>query len=88
MAFWAAIGFSFNAPQQARLTKMWPEQVTTLLALNASAIYVGTTVGSAIAGVVLLVFSPSVLAVVGGVVAVVALFAYLMSCRRADSRTQ
>ncbi len=84
MAIWGAIGFSFNAPQQALLTRLRPEQVTTLLALNASAIYVGTTLGSAIGGGVLTAFSPNILALAGGVAAIVALVAYIVSSSRVD----
>lgn len=45
---WAAAGWSFMAPQQARLLRQAPEQVAVLFALNAAAIYVGAAFGSAI----------------------------------------
>lgn len=76
MAVWGAIGFSFNAPQQARLTRMRPAQATTLLALNASAIYVGTMLGSAIGGVALAFSTSSSLPVVGALAAFGALLTY------------
>ncbi len=90
MAAWGAVGFSFNAPQQARLIKLRPDQVTTLLALNASAIYVGTTLGSAIGGVLLTGTTATTLAVVGSMAALIALVGYLFSNKHllAEAKTR
>ncbi|WP_425093520.1 MFS transporter [Tropicimonas sp. S265A] len=76
MAIWGAIGFSFNAPQQARLTRMRPPQATMLLALNASAIYVGTMLGSAIGGLALAFSTSSSLPVMGALAAFGALLTF------------
>lgn len=50
IGFWSALGWSFNVPQQARLGALDPARAPVLLALNAAAIYVGTSVGAAIGG--------------------------------------
>lgn len=44
---WAASGWSFMVPQQARLVALAPDRTNVLLALNASAIYLGASAGSA-----------------------------------------
>ncbi|GAB3958647.1 MFS transporter [Actinoallomurus acanthiterrae] len=43
---WAFFSASFMAPQQARLVELLPEQRGILLALNASALYLGMSIGS------------------------------------------
>jgi MFS transporter, DHA1 family, inner membrane transport protein len=45
--FWSMAGMSFYAPQQRRLIGLAPELRNLLLALNASALYVGMSLGSA-----------------------------------------
>ncbi|MFI7694525.1 MFS transporter [Nonomuraea sp. NPDC049655] len=45
-AFWAVFNTLFMAPQQARLVELLPEQRGVLLALNASALYSGMSLGS------------------------------------------
>ncbi|MEV5749622.1 MFS transporter [Actinoallomurus sp. NPDC052308] len=45
-AFWAFFNTLFMAPQQARLVELLPEQRGILLALNASALYLGMSLGS------------------------------------------
>ncbi|WP_256862125.1 MFS transporter [Microbispora sp. GKU 823] len=45
-AFWAVFNTLFMAPQQARLVELLPEQRGILLALNASALYLGMSLGS------------------------------------------
>ncbi|MER6575234.1 MFS transporter [Nonomuraea sp. NPDC001023] len=45
-AFWAVFNTLFMAPQQARLVELLPEQRGVLLALNASALYLGMSLGS------------------------------------------
>lgn len=53
MFVWSVFGWSFMVPQQARLAALDPAQLPVLFALNASAIYVGATLGSAVGGAVL-----------------------------------
>ncbi|MBO2449109.1 MFS transporter [Actinomadura barringtoniae] len=47
-AFWAFFSATFMSPQQARLVELLPEQRGILLALNASALYLGMSLGSLI----------------------------------------
>ncbi len=49
-ACWSLTGIAFYAPQQKRLIALAPQLGGLLLALNASAIYVGMSLGSAAAG--------------------------------------
>jgi MFS transporter, DHA1 family, inner membrane transport protein len=50
---WSVLGWSANVAQQARLAALDPRRAPVLLALNASAIYVGTSIGSAVGGQVI-----------------------------------
>lgn len=47
---WSSCAWSFMVPQQARLAALEPPLVPVLFALNASAIYVGAALGSALGG--------------------------------------
>jgi predicted MFS family arabinose efflux permease len=47
---WSLAGWSFMTPQQARLVTIAPDRAPVMLALNASAIYLGVALGSAIGG--------------------------------------
>ena len=78
---WSALGWSFMAPQQTRLVAYDPGRQGVFLALNASAIYVGASAGSAVGGQVILGWGLGALGIGGGVVAVVALLNLLMSER-------
>ena len=46
MSFWSGIAFLFMAPQQKRLIELAPQQRGLLLAVNASAIYLGMSLGT------------------------------------------
>ena len=50
---WSLGAWSFMVPQQARLVALAPAYQGLLLALNASAIYVGVSIGSSVGGLVL-----------------------------------
>jgi MFS transporter, DHA1 family, inner membrane transport protein len=50
---WSVLSWSFMVAQQARLAQLDAAQMPVLLALNASAIYVGASLGSAAGGAVL-----------------------------------
>ncbi len=52
-AVWSVCGWSFMVAQQARLVALAPERVPVLFALNASFLYAGSTLGSALGGLVL-----------------------------------
>ena len=49
LAAWAAFAMLFQAPQQKRLIELAPELRGHLLAMNASALYLGMSVGSLVA---------------------------------------
>jgi predicted MFS family arabinose efflux permease len=53
IAIWGLFGWSFLPIQQARLVSVNPAMATVLLSLNASAIYVGVALGSALGGAVI-----------------------------------
>lgn len=48
---WGGVGFGFQAPQQKRVVLLAPEAPTLALALNASALYVGTSLGASAGGI-------------------------------------
>ena len=50
---WSLSGWSFMTPQQARLVAIAPEKAPVMLSLNASAIYLGVALGSAVGGAAL-----------------------------------
>ncbi len=50
---WSVFGWSFMAPQQARLSAIDPARTPILFALNASAIYIAASVGTLAGGMVL-----------------------------------
>lgn len=66
-------GWTTNAPVQSRLIELAPDGSALLLALNASAIYLGVGLGGIVGGVVIGQFGLSALAPVAAVLALVAL---------------
>jgi len=71
---WSLAAWSFMVPQQARLVSLAPQYQGLLLALNASAIYVGVSIGSTLGSYSLaLVPTFGALGIVGAAVAVLAL---------------
>ena len=64
-ALWAFFSQLYQAPQQARLIALRPDQRGLLLALNASMLYVGISVGSLLAGTFLPVLGAGPLPVLG-----------------------
>jgi predicted MFS family arabinose efflux permease len=60
-------------PQQARLAQMSAKQVPIVFALNASAIYVGASLGSAVGGKVLGAMGLGALGTIGAILAAVAI---------------
>ncbi len=71
---WSVCGWSFMVPQQARLASLAPERVPVLFALNAAAIYMGGSMGSALGGAALTAAGFSVLGPVAAGVALLALW--------------
>jgi predicted MFS family arabinose efflux permease len=50
IAVWGYVGLGFNAPQQAHLVGLAPELANAVLALNASFLYLGISLGSFLGG--------------------------------------
>ena len=50
IAVWGYVGLGFNAPQQAHLVGIAPELANAVLALNASFLYLGISLGSFLGG--------------------------------------
>lgn len=82
----SVLGWSFMPPQQFRLVAYDPERQGVLLALNASAIYIGASIGSALGGQIILGWGLWALGIAGGAVAVVALINLLLSERALSHR--
>jgi DHA1 family inner membrane transport protein len=78
---WGVCGWSFTAPQQARVIGLRPEQAPVVLSLNAAAIYVGAAAGSAIGGAVVAGYGPIALGLAGAVTALLAVANILISKR-------
>ncbi|MFJ5679892.1 MFS transporter [Streptomyces sp. NPDC093097] len=53
LVLWGAAGWAFQVPQQHRLLQVGAERGTVALALNNSALYLGSAVGSALGGLAL-----------------------------------
>ena len=77
----AAFGWAFMVPQQMRLINMAPERQGVTLALNAAAIYLGASIGSAIGAVVVETWGLEYLGFAAGVGAFLALGHFLLSER-------
>jgi len=73
IAVWSVFGWSFMVPQQARLAALDPPRLPVLFALNASAIYVGATLGSSVGGAVLKALGLHALGLFGAILALLGL---------------
>lgn len=82
LVVWGLAGWTFTPAQQYRLLALAPAQPGVILSLNASAIYLGIGLGSAVGGVVLHTGSFLLLGLTGGVWMAVALGMLLVSVRR------
>jgi len=85
---WSLSGWSFMTPQQARLVNIAPDKAPVMLSLNASAIYLGVAIGSAIGGYALKNGGWTAVGVAAPVVAVLALLHLVLSDRLAASSRQ
>jgi len=63
LALWAVTGVMFHAPQQKRLVAIDPAGRSLLLSLNASALYLGMSLGAFLSGVLLRAFGAGALPV-------------------------
>lgn len=78
-ALWGAMGWASQAPQQHELLRAQPENGASAVALNSSANYLGSAVGSALGGIVMLAgLPPSRLPFAAGCLAFVALLGQLL----------
>jgi DHA1 family inner membrane transport protein len=76
---WNLAGWGFTVPQQARLMALDPKTQGVMLALNAAGIYLGTGLGSAIAGAVYEGWGIESTGIVGGLIAAIAIAHLLFS---------
>lgn len=83
--FWSMSGMSFYAPQQKRLIGLAPELRNLLLALNASALYVGMSLGAAAGSWAWIHLGPGSLPAVALVFVACSLASFVLS-RRAERR--
>jgi DHA1 family inner membrane transport protein len=76
---WNFAGWGFTVPQQTRLMELDPKTQGVMLALNAAGIYLGTGIGSAIAGAVYERWGIEATGIIGGLIAAVAILHLLFS---------
>jgi DHA1 family inner membrane transport protein len=76
---WNFVGWGFTVPQQTRLMELDPRTQGVMLALNAAGIYLGTGIGSAIAGAVYERWGIEWTGIVGGLIAAAAIIHLLFS---------
>ncbi|QCX76917.1 Purine efflux pump PbuE [Streptomyces sp. YIM 121038] len=92
LVVWGAAGWAFQVPQQHRLLALSAERGTVALALNNSALYLGSAVGSGVAGLALSAgLDAGALPWAAAGVAALGLALHLVTGRRArgaDSRCQ
>ncbi len=86
MFVWSVCSWSFMVPQQARLIAQTPERQQVVLALNAAAIYVGASIGSAGGAWVLDGWGVKALGIAGGIAAAGVLGHLIVSELAARSR--
>ncbi len=83
LVVWGAVGWAFQVPQQHRLLAAGAERGTVALALNNSALYLGSAVGSALGGLALSAGpAPSALPWAAAGVAAAGLGLHLVGARR------
>ncbi|MEK2475519.1 MFS transporter [Streptomyces noursei] len=80
---WGAAGWAFQVPQQHRLLRASAQRGTVALALNNSALYLGSAVGSALGGLALAAgLTPAALPWAAAGVAALGLLVHLVAGRR------
>lgn len=72
MTMWSVFGWSFMVAQQARLATLDPQRAPLLLALNASALYLGGSIGSLVGGLMLQAQGYTMLGIAGAAMMVLA----------------
>ncbi len=87
LAFWGAAGWALQVPQQHTLLTARPDHGTVAVAINGSALYLGSAVGSALGGTVLSSgMRVSLLPVLAGGIAFSALILHLGSGEQANGK--
>ncbi|MEW9516115.1 MFS transporter [Streptomyces tubercidicus] len=88
LVVWGAAGWALQVPQQHQLIAAQPDQAPVAVALNSSAVYLGSAIGSALGGTVLATgLDPAALPYCTAVLAVVALLLHLTAVRHFTRRT-
>lgn len=86
---WGAMGWASQAPQQHVLLRLEPKNGPAAVALNSSANYLGSAVGSALGGLVMLAgLAPGKLPLVAGCLVLVALLGQWMVISRNQKEKQ
>jgi predicted MFS family arabinose efflux permease len=87
MLVWGAAGWALQVPQQHQLMAAQPEQAPVAVALNSSAVYLGSAIGSALGGTVIAVgVAPAALPYCTGALVAVALVLHLTVVRQFNHR--
>ncbi|GGL86044.1 MFS transporter [Streptomyces fumigatiscleroticus] len=86
-AYWAFFSQMYQAPQQARLVELLPSQPGLILAMNASALYLGISLGSFIGSSLLPGLGAGPIPAIALVVLVLAALAHLASVRKVGAAT-
>ena len=81
---WGVVGFSFVPPQQSRLMDLAPDADAIVLSLNASAMYLGQSVGATVGGLVLSATSLGALGVTGTALTAGTLVVLAVVARRSE----
>ena len=85
---WSTLGWSFGAAQQLRLVELCGAQAPVALALNASAIYVGSALGSGIGALTIASVGYSALGIAAALVMLAALANLQLSPRASSELRQ
>jgi predicted MFS family arabinose efflux permease len=87
LVVWGAAGWALQVPQQHQLIAAQPAQAPVAVALNSSAVYLGSAIGSALGGTVIAAgVTPGALPYCTAALAAVALLLHLTAVRHAARR--
>lgn len=81
---WGAAAWSLQVPLQYELASTVPDQAATAISLLASSVYLGSTIGAALDGVLLTLFGAQILPIVAGLLASLALLLHGATHRSAS----
>lgn len=82
LVLWSIAGLMVMAPMQTRLVRLSPERAGLSFALNASAVYVGMSVGSAVGAAVLSTYGPEPLPLLTALFGIAALLVFRAGLER------